>query len=57
MSGRCTRLDETIDVVSRACPLLVPLVENGRYQPGDAVIETVAREYLEPSAAAGAWTR
>ena len=42
------RLDETIHVVSRACPLLVPLVENGRYQPGDAVIETVAREYLEP---------
>ena len=35
-------------MVSRACPLLVPLVENGRYQPGDAVIETVAREYLEP---------
>ena len=27
------RLDETIHVVSRACPLLVPLVENGRY-PG-----------------------
>lgn len=23
-------------------------MENGRYQPGDAVIETVAREYLEP---------
>ena len=42
------RLDETIHVVSRACPLLVPLVENGRYQPGDVVIETVAREYLEP---------
>ncbi|MFR6086525.1 MAG: hypothetical protein ACLUIX_04295 [Oscillospiraceae bacterium] len=35
-------------MVSRACPPLVPLVENGRYQPGDAVIETVAREYLEP---------
>ena len=42
------RLDETIHVVSRACPLLVPLVENGRYQPGDVVTETVAREYLEP---------
>lgn len=26
----------------------MPLVENGRYQPGDVVIETVAREYLEP---------
>ena len=47
------RLDETIHVVSRACPLLVPLVENGRYQPGDAVIETVAREYLTPLMEAG----
>ena len=42
------RLDPEITVICRACPLLVPLVENGRYQPGDAVIETVAREYLEP---------
>ena len=47
------RLDETIHVVSRACPLLVPLVENGRYQPGDVVIETVAREYLTPLMEAG----
>lgn len=42
------RLDPEIRVIEKACPLLVPLVENGRYQPGDAVIETVAREYLEP---------
>ena len=47
------RLDETIHVVSRACPLLVPLVENGRYQPGDVVIETVAAEYLAPLKEAG----
>ena len=47
------RLDETIHVVSRACPLLVPLVENGRYQPGDVVIETVAAEYLAPLREAG----
>ena len=26
----------------------MPLVENGRVNRGDAVIETVAREYLEP---------
>ena len=26
----------------------MPLVENGRFQPGDPVIEIVAREYLEP---------
>ena len=35
-------------VISQACPLFVPLVENGRIQPGDIVIETVAREYLTP---------
>lgn len=33
-------------VFTRACPLFVPLVENGRVQPGDVVIETVVREYL-----------
>ncbi|NLU23232.1 MAG: glutamate racemase [Clostridiales bacterium] len=38
--------DPTIEVISRACPLFVPLVENGRFRPGDVVIETVAREYL-----------
>ena len=42
------QMDPEVEVVCKACPLLVPLVENGRYQPGDAVIETVAREYLEP---------
>ena len=35
-------------MTGRACPLLVPLVENGRFRPGDIVIETVVREYLEP---------
>lgn len=35
-------------VFSAACPLFVPLVEAGRVKPGDPVIETVAREYLEP---------
>ena len=42
------RLDPAVEVVAKACPLFVPLVENGRTQPGDVVIETVAREYLEP---------
>ncbi len=32
---------------SRSCPLFVPLVENGRFLPGDIVIETIAEEYLE----------
>ena len=40
-------LDGDITVVSKACPLFVPLVENGRFRVGDTVIETVAREYLE----------
>ena len=35
-------------VFSNACPLLVPLVENGRFRRGDGVIETVLKEYLEP---------
>ena len=40
-------------VYVKACPLFVPLVENGRFRPGDPVIETVAREYLEPLRATG----
>ncbi len=40
-------IDPTVEVISKACPLFVPLVENGRDRPGDVVVETVAREYLE----------
>jgi glutamate racemase len=40
-------------VLSVACPLFVPLVENGRTQPGDVVIETVVRDYLTPLKQAG----
>jgi glutamate racemase len=42
-----------IQVTAAACPLLVPLVENGRVRPGDAVTETVTREYLRPLQEAG----
>ena len=42
------QLDPDIAVTAKACPLFVPLVENGRFRRGDVVIETVAREYLEP---------
>ena len=42
------RLDPTVEVICKPCPLFVPLVENGRFRRGDIVIETVAREYLEP---------
>ncbi|GHV35164.1 glutamate racemase [Clostridia bacterium] len=39
-------IDPAIRVTARACPLFVPLVENGRVTRGDIVLETVAREYL-----------
>ena len=42
------QIDPEIEMVGKACPLFVPLVENGRFHKGDTVIETVAREYLEP---------
>lgn len=41
-------LDPKVEILSQACPLLVPLVENGRYEPGDSVTETVVAEYLAP---------
>lgn len=42
-----------VEVIARACPLLVPLVEDGRFRPGDIVAETVAAEYLAPIKEAG----
>lgn len=36
------------EVTALACPLFVPLVENGRYKTGDIVVETVVAEYLAP---------
>lgn len=47
------QMDPEVEVVCKACPLLVPLVENGRVRRGDVVIETVAREYLTPLKNAG----
>ena len=41
-------LHPTATVAAVACPLLVPLVENGRFQPGDRVTELVLEEYLAP---------
>ena len=40
-------------VFPKACPLFVPLVENGRFKPGDAVAELVVAEYLAPLKEAG----
>jgi len=36
------------EIYSAACPLLVPLVENGRINRGDIMIETAISEYLGP---------
>lgn len=41
------------EVTALPCPLFVPLVENGRFRPGDSVVETVVAEYLAPLKGAG----
>lgn len=46
-------LDRSVRVTAQACPLFVPLVENGRTEPGDVVIEQVCADYLAPVKAAG----
>lgn len=40
------------EVTARACPLFVPLVENGRYAPGDPLVELLVEEYIAPFKAA-----
>lgn len=47
------RLRPDSSVFAQACPLFVPLVENGRCRPGDPVVELVAAEYLTPLRQAG----
>lgn len=47
------KLDGAVTVTAQACPLFVPLVENGRFHSGDRVVELVAEEYLAPIKAAG----
>ncbi len=37
-----------LQIRSVACPLLVPLVENQRFQPGDQAVELIVEEYLQP---------
>ena len=40
-------------LTAKACPLLVPLVEDGRVHRGDLVTQRVVEEYLAPVKAAG----
>lgn len=46
-------VNPAVEIFSLACPLLVPLVENGRTQPGDMVIRRVCEEYLAPIQGSG----
>ncbi len=46
-------LDPAVEVIAKACPLFVPLVENGRFRPGDKMAELAVEEYLTPIKAAG----
>lgn len=41
-------LDAKIEVRSAACPLFVPLVENGHTRKGDVAATAIAQEYLLP---------
>ena len=45
-SGAYDTIDPGVRVISRACPLFVPLVENG-IAPDDIVAETVCSRYME----------
>lgn len=47
------RLMPSAEVTARACPLFVPLVENGRYQAGDPLVDMVVAEYIAPFKEAG----
>lgn len=42
------QVDPTIETLGVPAPLLVHMVEAGRYHIGDIVIETLVNEYLEP---------
>jgi len=42
-----------VTVTAQACPLFVPLAEEGWTDPGDEVVRLVARRYLTPVRAAG----
>lgn len=41
------------EIYTAACPLFVPLVENGRVDPSDIVLKTMVEEYLSPIKEAG----
>lgn len=42
------RYSEDVTVVQKACPLLVPFVENGRTDKDDPLVQMILKEYLQP---------
>jgi len=51
--GHCAALMPGARIVATACPLFVPLVENGYFGADNAVTRLVARDYLKDIRAAG----
>ncbi len=49
-------LSQEITVIEKACPLFVPVVENGRFRPEDPLVRILTEEYLAPVREAGADT-
>jgi len=47
------RAREEAEVIARACPLFVPLAEEGWTDPADEVVRGIVRRYLAPIAEAG----
>lgn len=46
---RCIgKIDPEISVFEKACPLFVPLVENGFIDPQDEIVKHTVRRYIEP---------
>ena len=37
-----------LEIISKPCPLLVPLVEDGRFSEGCTVTELLVEEYVSP---------
>lgn len=49
-------LDPDVEIIEKACPMFVPLVENGYINPGNPVTRLVAEEYLHELRQAGVET-
>ena len=50
---KLTEIMPDVKFFAKACPLFVPLVENGKTSPDDVALGAIAREYLAPLKEAG----